>query len=66
VSCEVGGVWSVEPVAGTSPDMSVAGWIPMSANRFTVACCMFGSGGLPLGTVVDEFQALVLSSPHDH
>ena len=43
VMTEVGGVWSVEAVAATSPDWSVAGWTPMSANRFTVACCMLTS-----------------------
>ena len=45
VMAEVGGVllravW----VAGTNPGWSVPGWAPMSANRFTVACCMLGSG----------------------
>ena len=38
----------------------------MSANRFTVACCMLGSGGLPLGSVLPLFQALVLSRPQAH
>src|SRR5215211_4027391 len=45
---ELGAAVSVEAVAGTSPDCSVCGWAPMSANRLTVACFMLGSGGLPL------------------
>ena len=40
VIVEVGGVVSVDAVAGVSPDISVVGCTPMSANRFTVACCM--------------------------
>ena len=45
VMTEVGGVLSVDAVAATSPDWSVAGWtFPMSANRFTVACSMLASG----------------------
>jgi hypothetical protein len=44
VMVEVGGVWSVEAVAGVKPVCNVAGWTPMSANKLTVACCMLGSG----------------------
>src|SRR5262249_21465397 len=37
---EVGAVVSVDAVAATSPAWRVAGCTPMSANRFTVACCI--------------------------
>src|SRR3954447_10510097 len=41
VIVEVGAVLSVDGVAGVSPAIRLAGWtLPMSANRFTVACCM--------------------------
>ena len=55
---DVGGVVSVDAVAGVSPDISVAGCTPMSANRFTVACCMAGS--------VLPVSPAPLSRPHDH
>src|SRR5262249_58590171 len=47
VIAAVGGVVSVEAVAATRPDCSVAGCTPMSARRLTVACCMLGSVGGP-------------------
>ncbi len=43
VMMAVGGVVSVDAVAGCSPAIRVAGCTPMSANRFTVACCMLAS-----------------------
>ena len=58
VIVDVGGVVSVDADAATSPASSVAGWAPMSASRFTVACCIVGSAARPVG--------LPLSSPHDH
>ena len=36
-----------EAVTATSPDCSVPGCTPMSANRLTVACCILGSGAEP-------------------
>ncbi len=39
---EIGGLTSVEAEAGINPDCSVAGCTPISARRFTVACCMAG------------------------
>jgi hypothetical protein len=49
---ELGGVVSVDALARIKPDCRVAGWMPMSAKRFNVACCMFGSefGGVPNGS----------------
>ena len=46
-------------MAGVSPDISVAGCAPMSANRFTVACCMAVS-------VLPPSRQPPLSRPHDH
>src|SRR6266852_4717883 len=37
---EVGGRLSVEAEAATRPACSVAGWTPISASKFTVACCI--------------------------
>ena len=37
---ETGGAASADADAGSRPACSVAGWAPMSASRFTVACCM--------------------------
>ncbi len=54
----VGAVVSVVAAAATSPVSSVAGWLPRSANRLTVACCMLRSAAVPSG-----FES---SSPHDH
>src|SRR6516165_3637560 len=59
VMTEIGGVVSVDFVARLSPVCSVAGCTPMSANRFTVACCMFGSAAKP-------FPSWFVSSPQDH
>jgi hypothetical protein len=42
-----GGVASVEAVAGTRPVCSVAGCTSISARRFTVACCILISVGVP-------------------
>ncbi len=49
VSVAVGFVVSVEAEADTRPLCRVAGCAPMSANRLTVACCMFRSAGLSPG-----------------
>src|SRR5215470_19852646 len=58
VIVEVGAVVSADAVAAVSPDISVAGCtFPMSANRFTVACCMAESV---------LFDNPPLSRPHDH
>jgi hypothetical protein len=59
VMLAVGGVVSADAVAGCNPAIRVAGCTPMSANRFTVACCMLGSVGVPA-------KSCVSSSPHDH
>ncbi len=47
VITEVGGVKSVDCVAATNPDCSVAGCTPMSAKRLTVACFTRVSTGVP-------------------
>ena len=44
VIVEVGGVLSLDAVAGVSAPCSVAGCAPMSARRLTVACCRLTSG----------------------
>ena len=44
VVSEALGESSVEAVAATRPAWRLPGWTPMSAKRFTVACCMRGSG----------------------
>ena len=64
----VGFVVSVDFVAVLRPSAgsSANGWTPMSANRLTVACCMFLSGGLLLGLVADASHAFVSSRPQDH
>src|SRR4051794_7949691 len=65
VIVEVGGVVSVLAATGCSVDISVVAWSPMSANRFTVACCITGSGASPtFGPLLSH--ALVVSSPHAH
>jgi hypothetical protein len=56
---DVGAVVSVDWAAATSPDRSVAGCTPMSASRFTVACCM------RLSAAADP-RSWLLSSPQDH
>src|SRR5262249_15429863 len=61
VIVDVGGVVSVDAVAGVSPDMSVAGCAPMSADRVTVACCL---AGLVLPPAVAD--PVPLSRPHAH
>src|SRR6267378_2739366 len=53
-----GGVVSVDFVAGTSPGCNVPGCTPISANRLTVACCMFRSGKVPLMVVPSELSWL--------
>src|SRR4051812_19892155 len=62
----LGAVVSLECSAGASWGSSVAGWDPISASRLTVNCCMLGSGGLFVGSVVPTFQAFWAASPHDH
>ena len=59
MTSETGAVTSADAEAGTSPACSVAGCTPMSAKRFTVACCMsaLGLAAMPSWTP---------SSPHDH
>jgi hypothetical protein len=59
VTAETGGMVSVDLVAGTSPDLRVAGCVPMSANRLTVACFIRMSSGGPENSWLG-------SSPHDH
>jgi hypothetical protein len=44
VIMDTGGVVSVDACAVISPLCNVAGCTPISAKRFTVACCIFGSG----------------------
>ncbi|HTK77373.1 MAG TPA: hypothetical protein VL371_19065, partial [Gemmataceae bacterium] len=56
---EAGGVTSVEAVAVANPVWRPAGCTPMSANRFTVACCMARSG-------VVAVPLCFLSRPQDH
>jgi len=48
VILDVGAVVSVDATAGVSPAMMVTGWVPMSAKRLTVACCMFLSTAFPV------------------
>src|SRR5215475_7507010 len=57
VIAEVGAVASADAVAAVRPGISVVGCAPMSANRFTVACCMAESV---------LFDDPPLSRPHDH
>ena len=40
---ETGAIVSEDFVAISSPPCNVAGCMPMSANRFTVACCILAS-----------------------
>ena len=54
-----GAAVSEDAVAATTPDWIVDGCAPMSANRFTVACCMRASAArLP--------RSWFASSPHAH
>jgi hypothetical protein len=46
VIIDLGGVASVEAAASRSPLCRVAGCTPMSARRFTVACCILISLGV--------------------
>ena len=55
----VGGVVSVDAVAGRNPAIRVTGCTPMSANRLTVACCMFAS-------VAGPAWSCCASSPQGH
>src|SRR5262249_58810861 len=41
---EAGAVVSEEAVAATRPGCKLPGWLPISAKRFTVACCTRTSG----------------------
>jgi hypothetical protein len=66
VIVEVGGVVSVDLLAGASSELSVEGCAPISARRLTVACSMLGSGGFALGSVDWTSHALNFASPHDH
>ncbi len=56
---------SVDCETAVRPLISVVAGTPMSAKRFTVACCMTGSGVAPLGGPL-LFQALVSSRPQAH
>src|SRR5262249_6357899 len=58
---EVGGGVSADAVSGVSPDINVAGCAPISASRFTVACCMVESTGPP-----PLPPPVPLSSPHEY
>ena len=62
---ELGAVVSVLCETAVRPLISVVAGTPMSAKRFTVACCMTGSGVAPAGGPL-LFQALVSSRPHAH
>jgi hypothetical protein len=55
----VGAAASLEAAAGTRPLWSDPGWMPMSANRLTVACLMSSL----VSTGLNVWNA---SSPHDH
>ncbi len=56
----VGAVVSVDAVAGAQTRHATwRGWTPMSANRFTVACCIRASAGAPA-------PSCGLVQPHDH
>src|SRR5207244_4015768 len=57
VMFDVGGVVSNDGDALTRPEMRANGWAPMSAKRFTVACCMVRSVPAPVH---------VLSRPRAH
>ncbi len=57
VIVDVGATVSVVAVASWIPEIGVYGCAPMSANRLTVACCMVGSGALPV---------VAPSRPHAH
>ena len=56
----VGRTVSVLAVANVSPDWMVPGCAPMSAKRFTVACCMRTSSTPPL------LSAFSVARPYDH
>ncbi len=62
---ELGAVVSVDGEAAVRPLISVVACAPMSAKRFTVACCITGSGVAPDGGPALA-QALVTSRPHAH
>ncbi len=47
VIVELGAVVSVDAVVAVSSGCNVDGWTPMSANRFTVACCIRTSVSAP-------------------
>ena len=59
---ELGAAESADAVAAISADCSVAGCAPMSANRFTVACCIARSGTCAAG----EPRSCSESRPHAH
>ena len=59
VIVEVGASASVEAAAATRPDCRVAGCAPMSASRFTVACCIRTSAAA-------DPRSWSPSSPHAH
>ena len=44
---ECGGVLSAEALAGFKPAINVVACTPMSASKFTVACCILMSVGVP-------------------
>src|SRR5690348_4656241 len=50
VMLDVGAVESVDLVAAVTPAIGAYGWAPMSAKRFTVACCMATSMSVPVGS----------------
>src|SRR5580765_1230686 len=56
---DVGALASPDAAAATSPDWSEPACAPISASRFTVACCIASTGAsLP--------RSCTASSPHDH
>src|SRR4051794_29833345 len=56
-TADVGAVRLVDAVAAVRPAMRVAGCAPMSARRFTVACCMLRSTAPPPGFSASRPQA---------
>jgi hypothetical protein len=62
VIMDTGGVVSVDAWAAMSPLCNVAGCTPISAKRFTVACCIFGSG---FGVAKLKGLSWLLFRPHD-
>jgi hypothetical protein len=65
VIVELGAVVSVDAETAVSPLIKVVACAPMSAKRFTVACCITGSAVAPAGGPLLA-HAFVVSRPHAH